>query len=228
MKEKAREKIENELKNWSYLEELKEDILGFKLKKEMQEYETFFRIFSYENTGEHKSILAYFHDETMEYKVSVNIGLINFCDISFFANNIEDFEKNLRLNLEKRIENLAEKTNENLSSLIAEKEILDWNFEEILPNSLEDFSLFSTPKNIALTINGSYIIFDYTDFKINSNFAIFYNIFRDEFFGEARIAGTPTVTYDFDSKNLKELEEKLQNNMANYLREIRNKAEEQL
>lgn len=224
MKDKAKEKAETDLKNWSYLDELKDDILGFKLKKEMKEDGAFFKIFSYENAGEHKSVNAYFHDETMEYKISVSIGLINFCDISCFAEDIENFEKKLKADLERRVKTLAEKDEENMSFLIAEKGISDWNFEEILPKNSEGFSLFSTPKNPMLTINGSYIIFDYTDFSINSNFAIFYNIFRDEFFGESRIAGTPTVTYDFDSKNLKELEEKLTTNMTNYLKEIRVKA----
>jgi len=221
MKEKAKEKTETELKNWSYLDELKDDIFGFKLKKEMKEDGAVFQIFSYENADEHKNVCAYFHDETMEYKVSVSIGLINFCDVSFFADSIKIFEKNLRENLEKQIGILARKEDENTSFLIEEKGITDWDFEKDLPKNLEGFSLFSTPQNPTLTINGSYIIFDYTDFSINSNFAIFYNIFRDEFFGESRIDGTPTVTYDFDSKNLKELEEKLKTNMVNYLKEIR-------
>ena len=44
MKEKAKEKTETDLKNWSYLDELKDDIFGFKLKKEMKEDGSVFQI----------------------------------------------------------------------------------------------------------------------------------------------------------------------------------------
>ena len=220
MKEKTKEKVENELKDFKYLNELKGEISGYKLKKEMREKDEFYEIFSYENEAKRRCVKAYFHDETMEYKMSVTIGLINFCDVSFFANNIEEFEKLLRENLENLIESLADESNKNISSIIEEKEILSWKYEKLLPEKIENFSLFITPKTPILTINGSYIIFDYSDFSINTNFTIYYNIFRDEFFGESRINGTPTVTYDFDSKDLKELEEKLKNRMTSYLKEI--------
>lgn len=228
MKSKAKEKIQNDLyvdeKEWKYLNELKENFLGFVLKKEMQEDDDVFNVFSYENSELHKSVNAYFHEETMEYKLSITIGLITFCDISFFTNNIMEFEKNLRENLEEVIQNLAKFDRKNISYLLEEKEIFDWKYDEILPNELEGFSLFSTPKTPTKITNGSYIIFDYVDFSINSGFTIYYNIFRDEFFGESRVKNLPIVTYDFDSKNIKELEEKLKKYMVNYLKDIREKA----
>lgn len=224
MKEKAKEKVTNELQNFNYLDKLKENFEGFVLYKEMKENEDAFNIFLYENKEKHLKFWAYFHGETMEYKVEIAIGLINFCDVSFFSDNIEDFEKKLREQLEKRLLNLADEENKNLSSLIKEKGILEWKYESFLSEKIEDFCLFITPKTPKQTINGSYIIFDYSDFKIDTDFTVYYNIFRDEFFGESRIAGTPTVTYDFDSKTLKELEEKLKLNMINYLKEIAAKA----
>lgn len=220
MKEKAKEKVENEVKNWAFLDELKDNVSGFNLKKELCENGEFFYIFKYENEAKKFSVNAYFHDETMEYKVSLTIGLINFCDVSFFSNNIEEFEKLLRENMEKLIINLADESNKNLSSIVEEKGILTWKYKDILPNETEGFSLFLTPKNPIQTINGSYIVFNYSDFKMNTDFTVYYNIFRDEFFGESRIKGTPTVTYDFDSKDLNELEEKLKSKMTNYLKEI--------
>ncbi len=77
-------------------------------------------------------------------------------------------------------------------------------------------------------LNGSYIVFDYSDFDIESNFIIYYNEFRSEFFGEARIRNIPEMNYTFDSKNLEELEEKLRAklraHMVDRLREIRQRA----
>ena len=51
--------------------------------------------------------------------------------------------------------------------------------------------------------------------------SIYYNIYRDEFFGEARIWSIPDVNYDFDSTSLGELEEKLRIYMVPRLQEIR-------
>ena len=56
-------------------------------------------------------------------------------------------------------------------------------------------------------LNGSYIIFDYSDFALESNFIIYYNEFRSEFYGEARIKNIPEMNYTFDSDSLLELEE---------------------
>ena len=50
---------------------------------------------------------------------------------------------------------------------------------------------------------------DYVDFSLESSFTLYYNIYRDEFFAEARIWNIPDVNYDFDSNELPELEEKL-------------------
>ena len=90
-----------------------------------------------------------------------------------------------------------------------------------MPDVLDGFSLFIRPDAPFPVANGSYIILDYTDFSINSNFVIYFNIFRDEFFGESRIAGVPTVTYDFDAKNLPRLELTLKSKLARHLNAIR-------
>ena len=66
---------------------------------------------------------------------------------------------------------------------------------------------------------------DYSDFSIESNFIIYYNEFRCEFFGEARVKNIPEMRYDFDSKTIEELEQKLDNQLAERLRGIRERAQ---
>ena len=73
--------------------------------------------------------------------------------------------------------------------------------------------------------NGSYIIIDYSDFALESNFIVSYNIFRDEFFGEARIHRIPDVSYAFDARELDELAQKLEQRLPARLREIRSRAD---
>ena len=53
------------------------------------------------------------------------------------------------------------------------------------------------------------------------------NIYRDEFFAEARIWNIPDVNYDFDSADLAELKEKLQAKMLPRLKQVRNLAEQE-
>ena len=53
-------------------------------------------------------------------------------------------------------------------------------------------------------------------------------MYRDEFSGEARIHNIPDVSYDFDSTELEELEEKLNTHLVARLREIRARAEKEV
>ena len=62
------------------------------------------------------------------------------------------------------------------------------------------------------------------DAEIDSGFTLCYNIFRDEFFGEFRIAGVPTVTYEFDAKTIADLEGKLSGKLERELKRIRKAA----
>ena len=81
-----------------------------------------------------------------------------------------------------------------------------------------------TPEAPVRVLNGSYIVFDYSDFALKSNFIIYYNEFRCEFFGEARILNIPEMNYVFDSKSLPELEEKLKSHLTDRLQEIRRRS----
>ena len=53
-------------------------------------------------------------------------------------------------------------------------------------------------------------------FAAQSNFIIYYNVFRDEFFGEAKIHRIPEITYEFDSSELKDLRLKLEEKLGKY------------
>ena len=51
-------------------------------------------------------------------------------------------------------------------------------------------------------------------------------MFRDEFFGEARINNIPDMNYVFDSQKLSELQEKLKLHLIPRLQEIHQRAKE--
>ncbi|MBR4695757.1 MAG: hypothetical protein IKO94_06730 [Selenomonadaceae bacterium] len=225
MKDATKERVEEEIADWEYLEELPPEWFGSHLQKILHVEGDVYDLYGYANEDTHRSATAYFHEETKEYKVRVQIGLIEFCHIEFVTGNFQEFEKLLRQHFEPMLRDLAEFNPKTVTSLLLEKGVMEWEYGGKLPPEAEGFRLFIRPSEPVRINNGSYIVFDYVDFSIASNFTIYYNIFRDEFFGEARIRNIPVVTYSFDSNELPELEANLECHMLPYLQEIRRKAE---
>lgn len=221
MKPKQLEKVQAELSTWTYLQQLPEEKQGFKLQKIMQEVGDTFQIYSYENDELKRKTLIYYHEETKEYKLLVTIGLTEFCAIEFISESLEQLEQILNKRFDILLGDISTFHKEHISSIIVDKKIMEWDYINKLPAELSGFKLFISPAQPVKIINGSYIIIDYCDFSSESNFIIYYNMFRDEFFGEAKIHRIPEVTYDFDSSELNDLEEKLRLKLKNTLDKIR-------
>ena len=227
MHEETKAKVEAEIKDWHYLEELPDTFHGFKLSREQHIIENMYDIYSYTNTELKKKVIIYYHEETHEYKVRVKIGLIEFCRIEFITAKLEAFEELLRTQFENLLKDMKDYNQENIGSIILKKGVIEWGKEYNLPSVCEGFNLFINPQRPEKINNGSYVIINYVDFDIESDFTIYYNIYRDEFFGEARIWDIPDVSYDYDSSSLSELSEKLQTHMIPRLQEIRQRAEKE-
>ncbi len=227
LKEKIIERVNQEAGEWEYLSQLPKELYTMKLTKLYGENEDMFELFSYTNEERHLGLCAYFHQETEEYKVRIWIGLTEFCLIEFITASFQVFEKQLRHSLEGAVHDLVAYNPDSMSYVTKELDIVSWDYKGILPQELEGFQLYITPATPIRVLNGSYIVFDYSDFAIKSNFIIYYNEFRCEFFGEARIANIPEMNYIFDSKTIPELEEKLKAHMVDRLQEIRRRATEE-
>lgn len=211
------------MQGWAYMESLPSEWFGFTLRRDMSEDGDVFDIFTYENVAERRKITVYYHDETKEYKLRVAAGLTEFCKEDFISPDLESLEGVMQERFERTLSDLAVFDDTHIDSLVIEKKILQWRYLEKLPASIEGFMLYIRPKAPFRGINGSYIIFDYSDFCHASNFILYYNIFRDEFFGEAKVCGIPEMNYLFDSHELEELEEKLDLHLIDRLKEIRKK-----
>lgn len=224
MQEETKAKVEAEIKDWMYLQELPEICHGFKLLREKKVIESMYDLYSYVHPQLHKKAVIYYHEETHEYKVRVYIGLLEFCRIEFITAKLEDFEKLLRLQFDDLLKDMETYNPDSLSSIVLKMGIREWGTTYSLPESCEGFNLFIRPQKPEKINNGSYVLINYVDFTIESDFTIYYNIYRNEFFGEARIWDIPDVNYDFDSSSLGELEEKLRIYMVPRLQEIRQRA----
>ena len=225
MKNDIKEQIDQVVADWQYLTELPETLYGFHLTREAFVHDNFYDICRYDNPELHKSAIIYYHDETHEYKVRVKLGLIEFCRIEFITADLAVFEKLLRRDLDAMLHDMVEYNPNSVGCIVREKGILAWEGAKRLPQELEGFTLFVHPDEPVKITNGSYVLIDYADFALESSFTIYYNIYRDEFFGEARICNIPDVNYDFDASELPELEERLKDRLRPRLREVRERAE---
>ena len=215
---------ESDFANNDFLNNLQDALHNFTLKKFFTDNGEDFVFCTYDNETTHRHIKIYFHKETKEYRVMLSFGLNEFCLTEFFAEDIDTFTGKLKSNLDNLLKSLSE-FNGVQNVFIDQKKIPSWKYGLELPSNIEGFELFINPKNILEITNGSFVIINYCDFSINTDLAIIYNIFSDDFGSEARINGAPTVIYDFDSTNIKELEQKIKDNLINQLQNLRKNAE---
>ena len=221
MKEDTRNKIAAQATESHFAENLPAEIDGFALKKIFAPEGDKFIFFTYVDEKIHCALTTYFHEETSEFKVRQKIGLTEFCLTNFFTEDIETFNALLDAQLDGVIKNLRGCRNKKLNNFLREKKIDVWTYGKNLPETLEGFELFIKPAAPVEVTNGSFIIINYADFAINSDFVLYYNVYSDEFSGEIRLNGSPHVSYTFDAKTLKDLETKLKENLINELLSIR-------
>ncbi|MBR6012663.1 MAG: hypothetical protein IK062_02640 [Selenomonadaceae bacterium] len=220
MKIDFKNKITEELQGTNFFDNLPAEIHDFTFRKVFEEDLDKFIYFSYENIKTHRGLTAYFHEETQEYKVKVNIGFNEFCLTEFFSENLTDYCKKISDKLENFLENFS-KGQSKLNPLMRSKRFLEWNYGKNLPENIAGFELFISPKNPVEFTNGSCIVINYSDFETESDFTIFYNIYTRDFSTEYTEKHVPHISYLFDSENLKELEQKLSQNLSAELSRIR-------
>jgi len=221
MKNEVKEKIDQELTSWEYMRNLPREWHGFTLNTQRVIEDDVYDFYRYENAALHRSLIAYYHAETREFKLRERVGLLEFCLIECIADNLAEYEALLKEKMEYFLLRLCRFEPETVSTLVEAAHITTWDYATLLPRELEGFSLFIQPSQPLRITNGSYIIVDYEDFAANSNFIIYYNVFRDDFFGEARVDGVPEICYEFDATNWAELEKRLSAHLLVRLRTIR-------
>jgi hypothetical protein len=210
------QKIIQQVQTWQFIAELPNEIEGFSLKVELEEKGTQYCMFTYCNQDWHKSFSVLYDTATREYFARTVIGLTEYFDANFIVNDLKILENLLKNRLKNTLLGLAVFNRDHLDSIVIDKQILEWPYGKELPQTLVGFELFIKPCEPVRVINGSYIIIDYSDFASESNFIIYYNIFRDEFFGEVRLRRTPQMSAVFDAHTLEEL----QNNISDHLKMV--------
>ena len=221
MKDETKNKIAAQVAELHFAEDLPAELEGFALKKIFAPVDDKFIFFTYAADEIHCAVTTYFHEETAEFKVRQRIGLTEFCLTKFFTEDFAHFKELIDGELADVLKNLRGVRDGKVNRFLRELKLDAWTYGQSLPATLEGFELFINPAAPVEVTNGSFVVINYADFELNSDFALYRNIYTDEFSGERRINGAPHVIYAFDAKTRDELETKLKANLIDELREIR-------
>ena len=221
------EELLEQFKTWAFLRELPEETQGCHcVREEKLENEKYF-FFSYCRQDGARWVKAYYDIAKKSYFMRIGLGLLEFNDISYFSQSLGEFEALLRSRLDKTLEEFMTFVPEQAGVAIQEKKLLQWPYAEQLPEELSGFKLLLSPKEPVKVINGSYLILDYSDLVAQTSLVLYYNVYRDEFFGELRVQGLPELVSDFDAKTLTELEQKLEKRLTSVLETLRQRLEKE-
>ena len=221
MKEDTINKIAAQVAELHFAENLPAELEGFALKKIFAADGDKFIFFTYVDEEIHCAVKTYFHEETAEFKISQSIGLTEFCLTKFFTEDFKHFKELIDDGLAEVLKNLRGLRDGKVNRFLHELKLDEWAYGQNFPATLEGFELFIRPAAPVEVTNGSFIVVNYADFELKSDFVLYRNIYTDEFSGERRICGATHITYAFDAKTLDELETKLKSNLLDELREIR-------
>ncbi|MBS4912638.1 MAG: hypothetical protein KHZ77_00530 [Veillonella sp.] len=164
---------------------------------------------------------AMYDKEVDDFTVHVIMPLFSFVDISFIRTDWDSFLEGLK---ERAVEGMRKRlidSHELFTYEYKKTNILDWDFEEVLPQTIDDFVLDITPKNAISMINGSFIIGEYRLMDDPTGLLFFYNVLRQEFFAELRCHNIPEISHNFDGNSVKEFEICLKTHLHNEIKNLK-------
>lgn len=218
---KIKDEIRNQIEEWDYFAELPKELEGFRLTIDQEIIDGFYRLFTYEDKSIHRKFFVIYNASLGEYHAQEEIGLNLFCQIDYITSDLAELKRMLHDGMATSLRKLRRFPKEELGTIFAEKGIATWDYIAELPQSILGFDLFVHPNSSIRIINGSFLILDYTDFISESNFALYYNIYRDEFFGELRVLKMPRLITEFDAVEIEELSRKMKENFIPMLEKVR-------
>ena len=213
-----------QVNDWPFIHQLPANQAGFSLKLDLVEDGVQYNMFSYRNAEELRSFSVVYDRATRDFLARVAVGLNEFYDVSFICPNLASLERILTAKLAAALVDLS--GGQQYESIFRAKKILEWPYSERLASEVAGFRLFITPRQPLKTVNGSYIILDYSDFAAASNLSVSYNVYRDEFFGQIRLRQTPNMIGTFDTRDIGELAAILESELEPALTDLRGRIEQ--
>lgn len=213
-------KVENLLKeidSWELLNILPAQYKNFVYVQNIAVQDNKICIFEYVAATLRKKISVFYDLLSKDYMLKVHCGLNEFININFIHPSKEHFATLFLQRWENILEELGAEFNQQVSTILSEKNIMALADEKLLPKKINNFELFISPENNFRYINGATIIVDYTDFAAGNQLVIYYNEIKDEFYADLRKNNILQTCTLFDSKNITELKSLLEKKMLDCL-----------
>lgn len=210
--------IQEETKNWDFIDQLPEQVGQFTRKRVGTIDGQVLTICRYEAPALRASLDITYSSETFDYILVHTMGMNSYRDIRFIYKEKDIFARKVQSYLTRILDAMEHPRKVNLGEMVEEKGILTWDYGNHLPEKIGPFQLYIKPADAIEHINGSIIVIDYSNFARKDQLIIMYNRLRDEFFGEVKINSVFHASMDFDSKNLKELEQRLEEHLESTLK----------
>lgn len=210
--------IQEETRSWDFIDRLPEQVGQFTKKRVGTIDGQILNICRYEAPALRASLDITYSSETFDYILVHTMGMNSYRDIRFIYKEKDIFAQKVQNYLPGILDCMEHPTRVNLGEMVEEKGILTWDYGNHLPEKIGPFELYIRPANAIEHINGSIILIDYSNFVRKDQLIIMYNRLRDEFFGEVKINSVFHASMDFDSRNLQELEQRLEDHLESTLR----------
>lgn len=207
------DEIAQQVKEWSFVNNLPEEFNGFKKEMKVEKRGQLLFICSYVNEALRARLDIIYTSETFDYILCRTMGLNEYRDIRFIYKQRDVFEREVESHIESVLAEMSSPEHRKHVYIVDEKGIPNWEYGNNLPQKIGRFELYIRPCETIRHINGSFIFLDYSDFDRKDQLVIMYNVLRDEIFAELKVAGVFRTSRVFDSGNLQELEEKLKNHL---------------
>ncbi|MEE3452690.1 hypothetical protein [Dialister sp.] len=217
--EKARAERRQKFLDWDIEKELPTEIGEYKLKRlDRQEGRIYFA-FCWENEKTGWQVRALFDEETMDYMVKTFFPMVTLTEIELITGEFEEYQRNMKRLTPAYIEKeLIHR--EDVSVLIRGKAFMVWDYTPFFPETIGHYKRTLEPHRPLLGLNGSYIICAYECPEKNTGILFFYNIYREDYYGEFRAQGIPGIIHQYDAKNLEIFEEKITTHLVKDLENL--------
>ena len=220
----AREKRRQLFMDWDIENELPADIGPYHLQRIDTQQDRIYYAFGWIDEKSGWQIRALYDEETADYMIKMDLHMMTLTEIECITGDFEEFQGYVRKLTPKAIEKeLIHR--EEVSVLVRGKGFMVWDYHELLPETLGAYQRIIAPDRPLLGLNGSYVIAAYECQEKDTGILFFYNMYRNEYYGELRAKGIPGIIHQYDAKTIEELEKKIEIHLEKDLEDLYNNPE---
>lgn len=215
----ARKERRQKFMDWEIEKELPQSIGPYKLHRIDKQEGRIYYAFGWTGEDDGWEIRALFDEETMDYMIKAYLRLITMTEIEVITGDFNQFQKFVKEWTPSVIRREFIDRG-HVSVLVKGKGFMVWDYSEVLPPEIGHYKRVIEPRRPVLGLNGSYIIAAYECREKETGILFFYNMFRDEYYGELRARGIPGIIHQYDAKTVEEFQHKVEEHLPKDLKQL--------